>query len=100
MLSGKHWYPSMAKRSLACLLFLCAMANGQTSGTSEHWIAVRAGRLFNSTDQLQTNRVILIKGDRIAEVGTAETVRIPEGAEIVDLSRATVLPGLIDAHTH
>ncbi len=100
MLSGNHLYPSMAKNLLACLVFLCAMANAQAPGTSEHWIAVRAGRLFNGSDQLQTNRVILIKGDRIAEVAPAQTVRIPEGAEIVDLSRATVLPGLIDAHTH
>lgn len=47
-----------------------------------------------------TNQVILIQGDRIVDVGAADRVRIPPGAKIVDLSRATVLPGLIDRHVH
>jgi imidazolonepropionase-like amidohydrolase len=64
-------------------------------------IAVRAGRLFDSkTGQLLTNQVIVINGERITEVGPAATVRIPADAQVIDLSQATVLPGLIDAHTH
>jgi imidazolonepropionase-like amidohydrolase len=43
---------------------------------------------------------VLISGDRITEVGPEGQVRIPAGVSVVDLSRATVLPGLIDAHTH
>lgn len=63
--------------------------------------AVRAGRLFDSrTGRLLTNQVIVIDGERIAQVGPAARVRIPAGAQVIDLSRATVLPGLIDAHTH
>jgi imidazolonepropionase-like amidohydrolase len=64
-------------------------------------IAVKAGRLFdNKTGQMLTRQVVLITGDRITEVGSDAQVRIPGGARVVDLSRATVLPGLIDAHTH
>jgi imidazolonepropionase-like amidohydrolase len=64
-------------------------------------IAIRAGRLFDSrSGQTLTNQVIVIQGERIAEVGAASSVKIPAGAEVIDLSRATVLPGLIDAHTH
>src|SRR4029450_9950975 len=64
-------------------------------------IAVRAGRLFDSTTgQMLTRRVVLISGDRITEVGAEGTVKIPSGAHVIDLSQATVLPGLIDAHTH
>jgi imidazolonepropionase-like amidohydrolase len=66
----------------------------------DHWIAVRAGRLFDGTEKLAANQVILIKGNRIVKVGPAEQVQVPAEAEIVDLSHATVLPGLIDAHTH
>jgi len=64
-------------------------------------IAVRAGRLFDSkTGQMLTKQVVLITGDRIAEVGPASQVKIPAGSEVIDFSQATVLPGLIDAHTH
>ena len=64
-------------------------------------MAVRAGRLFNSNSgQLLTRQVVLIQGDRITEVGPEGQVRIPSGTRVIDLSQATVLPGLIDAHTH
>ena len=61
---------------------------------------MRAGRLFDGTEKLAVNQVILIKGNRITKVGPAEKVQEPADAEVVDLSHATVLPGLIDAHTH
>jgi imidazolonepropionase-like amidohydrolase len=64
-------------------------------------VAIRAGRLFDpQSGTLLANQVIVIKGDKIAEVGPASTVRIPQGARVIDLSRATVLPGLIDRHVH
>jgi imidazolonepropionase-like amidohydrolase len=63
--------------------------------------AVRAGRLFDSkSGAMLKDQIILIKGDRIAAVGPADRVSVPPGAEVVDLSRATVLPGLIDRHVH
>jgi len=63
--------------------------------------AVRAGRLFDSiTGQIRTKQVILIDGEKITAVGTEGQVKPPAGARVIDLSSATVLPGLIDAHTH
>lgn len=60
---------------------------------------VRAGRLFDSeTGSFLSGREILIKNGRIAAV--AERVERPAGARVIDLSHYTVLPGLIDAHTH
>jgi imidazolonepropionase-like amidohydrolase len=49
---------------------------------------------------LLAKQVVLISGDRITEVGAEGQVKIPAGARVIDLSRETVLPGLIDAHTH
>lgn len=64
-------------------------------------IAVRAGRLFDSkTGHVLIQQVILISGEHITDVGAENKVRIPAGVAVIDLSRATVLPGLIDAHTH
>jgi imidazolonepropionase-like amidohydrolase len=45
-------------------------------------------------------QVVLIQGDRITDVGSEDKIKIPEGAQVIDLSQATVMPGLIDAHTH
>jgi predicted amidohydrolase YtcJ len=65
-------------------------------------IAIRAGRLFDSkAGRMLTKQVVILSGERITDVGPAissEDSR-PE-RKTIDLSQATVLPGLIDAHTH
>ena len=62
---------------------------------------IRAGVLIDGeSNSPRRNQVIIIRGNQIVEVADAAGARIPTGAETVDLSQATVLPGLIDAHTH
>ena len=62
-------------------------------------VAIRAGRLFDGrSGTLVPNQTILIRGDRITDVGSSLTV--PADARVIDLSTATVLPGMIDAHVH
>jgi imidazolonepropionase-like amidohydrolase len=64
-------------------------------------VAIRAGRLFDPHSGTNlSNQVILVRGDRIVDVGPSDRIQIPYGARVIDLSHATVLPGLIDRHVH
>ena len=63
--------------------------------------AIRAGRLFDSeSGRMLAKQMILVQGERIMDVGPESQVKAPAGAAVIDLSDATVVPGLIDAHTH
>lgn len=61
--------------------------------------ALRFGRLVDGVGKVITNAVVIVEKDRIKSVGAGEAP-IPAGAEVIDLSRFTGIPGLIDAHTH
>ena len=65
----------------------------------DNLVAVRAGRMFDAkAGTMLNNQIILIKGDRIADIGPS--VQIPSEARVIDLTGATVLPGMIDGHVH
>src|SRR6266513_530006 len=62
-------------------------------------VAIRAARLFDSrSGKMLANPVIIVRGERIAEVGAG--LPVPAGATMIDLGSATVLPGMIDGHVH
>src|SRR6267143_1885992 len=88
------------KRLAAGLLALGATASS-AQGQAGSVIPIRAGHLFDSkSGKLLDNQIVLVKDDKIAAAGPAESVQIPSDAQVIDLSKSTVLPGLIDGHTH
>ena len=84
----------MMKKLIGLLILVSSAltALGQTT-------AIRAGKVVNpETGKVETNQIILVEGRDIKAIGS--NVTIPSGATIVDLSRFTVIPGMMDAHAH
>src|SRR6202795_2148407 len=81
-------------RVLVVLLFL-ATSSTALAATK----AIKFGKLVDGTGRVYTNAVIIIEDDRVQSFASGNAP-IPSGAEVIDLSRYTGIPGLIDAHTH
>src|SRR5881394_516437 len=76
-----------------------SVASAQDKAVSKPIKAVRFGKLWDAKGRLWTNAIVIVEGDHIKTV-TNDAVAIPSGAEMIDLSKYTGLPGLIDVHTH
>jgi len=94
----------MRGRIRLLLLLVCALvgsdafAQAQTPAAVKV-TAIRAGRLFDpEAGRMLANQIILVEGTRIRAIGPS--IAIPAGAEVIDLSGLTVMPGLVDAHNH
>jgi imidazolonepropionase-like amidohydrolase len=91
------------KRTKVFCLFLMflvtSLVGAQAQSQTAPITAIKAGRLIDpETGTVTTNQIILIEGEKIKAVGP--NLSIPAGATIIDLGKLTVLPGLVDAHTH
>ncbi|MGA9304415.1 MAG: amidohydrolase family protein [Candidatus Sulfotelmatobacter sp.] len=87
-----------------CVLLLAAVipaaAQQKDNAASDSWTVIRAGSLIDGKSAApRRDQVIVIHGNRIESVSDAATAKIPSGAAVIDLSKATLLPGLIDSHT-
>jgi imidazolonepropionase-like amidohydrolase len=86
---------------LAILLaaFCISAIHAQAPSTAKPLKAVKFGKLWDARGKLWTNAIVIVEGDRIRSV-TSDPAAIPSGAQLIDLSKYTGLPGLIDVHTH
>ncbi|MBW8865910.1 MAG: amidohydrolase family protein [Acidobacteria bacterium] len=78
------------------LVLCCAVATVATPAFAATK-AIRAGKVVDGSGKVISNAVIVVENDRIVSVGTGAP---PAGADVIDLSRFTIVPGLIDTHTH
>src|SRR5437660_1113651 len=89
-------------RLVVCLVAVCSVVAAQSPPQAAvRRVIVRAGPRFDVTGgQMLTNQAILIEGGKIISVGPASQAKVAPNTITIDLTNATVLPGLIDAHTH
>jgi imidazolonepropionase-like amidohydrolase len=94
-------FPGGLLASFLGLVFGVGSSFAQTPKPLAPVVVVRAGHVLDvRTGKTEANQNILIEGGKITSVGPAVTYKLPAGSTVIDLPNATVLPGLIDAHTH
>jgi imidazolonepropionase-like amidohydrolase len=95
---------------LLLLFALWSLVNGQSdqggmvrpqAPRGKGVVVLRAARLIDGTGVAPIdNALVIVTDDKITDVGSADKISIPQGAKVIDLGEATLLPGFIDAHTH
>ncbi len=95
-------YPVKLLALVSALAFaIAACAQDSTPPSTPQVTVIHAGTLIDGKSaQPKSDQVIVIRGHAIESVSDAATAKIPAGATTIDLSKSTVLPGLIDSHTH
>jgi imidazolonepropionase-like amidohydrolase len=88
-------------RLVAVIAMMVLISACELRAQSAGFTLVKAGRLLDPrTGHVIAPAAVLIEGNKIKQVGSPAQISVPEGCNIIDLGNATLLPGLIDAHTH
>ena len=90
-------------RLIAMICAVTGFCAGQTKSSTPASVAIRAGKVLDvRTGNYAADQIIWIEGDRIKAIGNASDIssKLPPATKIIDLSNSTILPGLIDCHTH
>ena len=91
----------MHRVSALLLTFILVSGVSLAQSPTKETVLIKAGKMVDvRSGRVLTDQAILIEGGRIKQVGSAQSIQAPAGARVIDLSNATVLPGLIDCHTH
>src|SRR5689334_10145924 len=94
---------------LVCLIFVCSFTLmtpfAQTQSTApkppDTVYLLKPAHIFNGeTAQLHDGWVVLVHGQKIEAVGPASEIKVPADAKVIDLPGLTLMPGLIEAHSH
>src|SRR5215467_4056138 len=93
----RTWHFAAALLLLTCLFGSNVAAQERTPSPAVK--AIKFGKLWDGKGKVWTNAVVIVEGDRIKSV-SSDAAAIPAGAEVIDLSKYTGMPGLIDVHTH
>src|ERR1700722_17512198 len=89
-----------SSKALLLLIALCwAVSPLRAQSSAQTVKALRFGKLVDGAGKVVTNAVVVVKGNRIDSIGNAES-QIPPGAQVIDLSEYTGMPGIMDVHTH
>ena len=89
-------------KKILFLLFICISFLAYGQGAAKAVVTViKAGSMVDVVNgRVETNQIIVIEGEKIKAVGAQGSIPVPAGASVLDLGNATILPGLIDSHTH
>lgn len=94
----KNWERALL---LMIVVTVAAAAQEKANSAATSWTVIRAGVLIDGkSEKARHDQVIVVHGNRIESVTDSASAKIPSGATLIDLSKATLLPGLIDCHTH